>query len=105
GDQRHPGCSTTRALRRELSGDRQCSPRGPLYIRTCRPAVAGDARRHPRIFGRPEPRDHVLGHPPRGLGTGAEIEWAARARDPAPGDDGRVTPGGRTTGWRTAWSG
>jgi NAD(P)H dehydrogenase (quinone) len=63
-------------------------------LRTHRSAVAGHARGRPGVLGRAEPRGHVLGYPPRGLGTGAEKAWVAGAPDPASGDDGRVEPGG-----------
>ena len=70
---------------------RPWAPSGP-DIRAYWPPVAGHARGRPGILGRPEPRDHVLGYPPRGLGTGAGEGWVAGARDPASGDDGRVAP-------------
>ena len=41
-------------------------------LRAYRSAVAGHARGGPGILGRAEPRDHLLRHPPWGLGAGAE---------------------------------
>src|SRR6185436_10865733 len=63
-------------------------------LRAHRSAVAGHARGRPGVLGRAEPRGHVFGYLPRGLGTGAEEAWVAGAPDPASGDDGRAEPGG-----------
>src|SRR5262249_27073883 len=48
-----------------------------------------------KAFGfAPRRLEWLLGHPARGVGTGAERAGVAGAPDPASGDDGRVEPGG-----------